>query len=396
MFPTRWKSVAVAVLGVGLLASLVALPARTKEEAPRKVTLLRVPDKGIQPQVAVDSKGIVHLIYFKGDPAGGDVFYVRSADGVKFSAPLRVNSQPGSVIAIGNIRGAHLALGKNDRVHVAWMGAHKAQPRAPGEATPMLYTRLNDAGTAFEQQRNVIQSAVGLDGGGSLAADKSGNVYVVWHAPKPGMKGEGNRCVWVATSTDEGKTFAAEKIAFAEPTGACGCCGMRAFADGKGTLCILYRSAAETVHRDMYLLVAGNKHGANFQGFNLQKWNTNTCPMSSAAFFEGPEGVLAAWETEGQVSFARLDPATGKPGPFTAAPGKTRGRKHPVVTANGKGETLFAWTEGMDWNRGGAVAWQLYDRTGAPTAEHGRADGVPTWSLAAVFVRPDGRFTIVY
>ena len=44
----------------------------------------------------------------------------------------------------------------------------------------MLYTRLNDTGDAFEPQRNVIQKRVGLDGGGSVAADlnlKSGLTF---------------------------------------------------------------------------------------------------------------------------------------------------------------------------------------------------------------------------
>ena len=69
------------------------------------VKMVRVPDAGIQPQAAVDDKGVIHLIYFKGDPAKGDIFYVHSADGgATFSAPVRVNSQPGSAIAIGTIR----------------------------------------------------------------------------------------------------------------------------------------------------------------------------------------------------------------------------------------------------------------------------------------------------
>src|SRR5262249_21185542 len=126
-----------------------------------KTTLLRAPDHGIQPQVAVDAKGVVHLLYFKGDPAGGDVFYATSKDGAHFGHPLRVNSQAGSAIALGAIRGAQLALGKDGRVHVAWSGSHSALPAAPGKAVPMLYARLDDKGSAFEPQRNLIQSAVG-------------------------------------------------------------------------------------------------------------------------------------------------------------------------------------------------------------------------------------------
>src|SRR5262245_42808241 len=136
----------------------------------KRVTLFRTPDGGIQPQ-AVMQTGILHLIYFKGDPGHGDVFYVKSQDaGQTFTKPLRVNSHPGSVIATGNVRGAHLTIGAEGRAHVAWMGSGKAEPKAAGGASPMLYARLNDAGDAFEPQRNLIQNAVGLDGGGSIAA----------------------------------------------------------------------------------------------------------------------------------------------------------------------------------------------------------------------------------
>jgi hypothetical protein len=384
-----------ATVFVGLAALTHATPAAEKPASAAKVDLLRVPDGGIQPQVAVDGKGVVHLVYYKGPAGGGDLFYVHSADGRTFSQPLRVNTVAGSAMAIGNVRGAHLAVGKGGRPHVAWMGSDKARPRAPRDATPMLYTRLDDKGTAFEPERNVIRSAIGLDGGASVAADAAGNVTVAWHAPAPGEKGEQVRGVWVARSADDGKTFAPEEAAFDEATGACGCCGMRAFADKRGAVYVLYRAAKEGVHRDMYLLTSA-KPGAPFRGVDLQGWEINACPMSTAAFAEGPGGVLAAWETKGQVYFATVDPATGKPSAPRAAPGDARGRKHPSVAGNMQGEILLAWTEGMGWEKGGALAWQVYDKDGKPTGAKGRVDGVPTWSLVAAFARPDGGFTILY
>jgi hypothetical protein len=356
----------------------------------------RVPDDGIQPQVGVDGNGIVHLIYFKGDPGAGDIFYAHSENaGSTFSRPLRVNSQPGSAIAVGNIRGAHLAVGKNGRVHVAWNGSVKAEPKGPKGALPMLYARLHDTGTAFEPQRNIIQSAFGLDGGGSVAADESGNVYVAWHAPTPGGTGEDQRRVWIAHSSDAGQSFSREKAAYSQPTGACGCCGLRTFADTKGSVYLLYRSATEQVHRDMNLLISTD-HGAQFQGEDISPWEIGGCPMSAAAFAESGSGVLAAWETKGQVYYTRIDPQTGKRAQPVGAPGSSRGRKYPAVAGNAKGETILVWTEGMGWNRGGSLAWQVYDQTGKPTSEKGTADGVPTWSLVAVFARPDGGFTVIY
>jgi hypothetical protein len=405
MLPTKLTMVTTrlgvvwAIGGAALVISSAGTPqvlaadGAEKAARPVKVILQRVPDHGIQPQIVRDSRGLVHLIYFRGDPAAGDIFYARSRDNGHFSHALQVNTRAGSAIAIGNIRGAHLAVGKEGRVHVAWMGSDKA--KAHGVATPMLYTRLNDAGTAFEPERDIIQAAVGLDGGGSVCADELGNVWVAWHAPEPGARGEENRRVWLAQSADLGKTFGPEQAVSPEATGVCGCCGMRALSDRKGKVYLLYRSAMGGINRDTYLLVSGER-GEKFHSDKVQKWNLASCPMSSFALAETPGRVLAAWETEGQVFFAWIDPLTGKRSDLVAAPGDAKGRKHPVVAGNSQGQTILVWTEGMGWERGGAVAWQVFDSAGKPTADRGRATGVPVWSLVAVFARADGGFTILY
>ena len=357
------------------------------------IRLERVPGGGIQPQVAVAPDGTVHLIYFAGDPMAGDIFYAASHDGgATFSKPIRVNTHPGSAIAVGNIRGAHIALGRNGRVHVAWDGSKDAQPKGPNGALPMVYTRLNDKGTAFEPERNVIRTAYGLDGGGSLAADRAGNVYVFWHAPAPGTKGEENRHVWVARSTDDGKTFAPEMLATDKPTGACGCCGLNAAAAANGDVFAFYRSATNTVHRDMYLL-ASHDYGRTFSAEKIDDWEIGACVMSSVAFYPAKSETLAAWETKGQIHFGRID---ANPTRFHSAPGDGDKRKHPTIATAADGHTIVAWTEGMGWKKGGSLAWQVYDSNFQAVGETGHADGVPVWSLIAAFPRSDGGFTILY
>ncbi|MGH9697441.1 MAG: hypothetical protein ACRD5Z_25075, partial [Bryobacteraceae bacterium] len=321
----------------------------TAVHKPAPVQLIRVPEGGIQPQAVTDAKGIVHVIYFNGNPSAGDIYYVRSTDtGRTFSKPIRVNSEPGSAIAVGNIRGARVALGRSGIVHVAWNGSASATPNAGNNKPPMLYTRLNTAGTAFERQRNLIHSAWGIDGGGSVAADRAGRVYVFWHAPIPGKQGEANRRVWIATSNDDGKTFAPERVAWDKPTGACGCCGLDAFADHNGTLFVVFRSAEQMVHRDMNLLVSRDR-GASFQGSDISKWNVGYCVMSSESLTESKAGVLGAWETEKQVYFGRMNPASGALTETIGAPGAGNNRKYPSIAGNNRGQILLAWTEGMGW-----------------------------------------------
>jgi hypothetical protein len=235
-----------------------------------RVTVLKTPNSGIQPQALVDAKGTLHLLYFKGDPAAGDLFYVhRGAGKERFSMPMRVNSQAGSAVAIGSIRGGQIALGKGGRIHVAWNGSSKARSE---QDFPMLYARMNAAGTAFEEQRNLMRASAILDGGGTVAADQAGNVYIAWHGlVKGGERGEGNRRVWVASSADAGRTIERERPAWTRATGVCACCSMKAFADRRGNLYVFYRSAGAGVNRDMYLLVSTDR-GKSFQGSLVHRW----------------------------------------------------------------------------------------------------------------------------
>jgi hypothetical protein len=274
----RVKLMLLAIVLIGLGAALRAheepdnrvVPvdgSGDRVKGPRaKVALLRVPHGGLQPQAVVDAKGTLHLIYFKGEDAGaGDLFYVRrQAGGEEFSKPLQINSRPHSACAVGSVRGGQIALGKGGRVHVVWNGAGTAGTN---------YARLNDAGTAFEEQRDLMRQTYVPDGGGTLAADDQGNVYVIWHGQLKDVRGEDKRTVWIASSSDEGKTFALEVPAWTEPTGVCPCCSTRALADHKGVVYLMYRSAAAKVNRDIYLLSSEDR-GKTFHESLIHKWKT--------------------------------------------------------------------------------------------------------------------------
>jgi hypothetical protein len=367
------------------------------------VVLARVPRNGIQPEAVVDGRGILHLLYFADEPRAGDLFYVRSKDyGQTFSAPVRVNSQAGSAIATGTIRGGQIAIGRDGRVHVAWNGSDAAKPKglinpANGQpSAPFLYARSNADGTAFEPQRNLTTRSYGVDGGGSIAADANGNVYAAWHSlAVGGGNGEDHRLVWIARSTDGGATFSQEQPAWGEETGACGCCGVRMFAGPSNILYLLYRSATAMTHRDMFLLESTDQ-GRTFRGSQVQPWEIGACPMTSMSIASSPSRVFGAWETAGQVYFGEVDPKGARIPTPIAAPGDAGTRKHPRLATNANGNVLFVWTEGTAWARGGSAAWQVFDASGRTTTIKGRAAGVPVWSFAAPIARDDGRFVLLY
>ncbi len=375
-----------------------SLPANASSQSVLPVRAVRVPNGGIQPQAVADPTGRIHLLYYSGDPAHGDLYYASSTDeGQTWSRPLRINSRSGAAVALGTIRGGQMAVGRNRRVYVVWNGSSETEgdgplnPESGKRGMPLLYTRLNDKRNAFEPERNLMIRTFGLDGGASVAADKAGDIYVAWHAKAPGAPaGEAGRQVWLSSSEDDGNTFSAERPATTDATGACGCCGMAVYSASNGDLHALYRSATQDIHRDIYLLTSADR-GGSFSDRELHPWNINACPMSSMSFAEGGNKIEGTWETGGQVYFENI---TGESKPVSA-PGPNKGHKHPRIAIAPTGDTLLVWTEGTGWGKGGSLAWQAYDSAGTLLSEHGSLAGLPAWSFAAVVATRNG-FLVLY
>lgn len=391
----------IQVRRVASFVAAVLLAITSASAAPPEVRTLRVPDNGTQPQLALDRDGTFHLIYLTGDPNASNINYVRTqiADVVSFAdhAPVRVNAHPGSALAIGTIRGPHLSVGRNGIVHVAWMGSAKSEPKAPGKQAPMLYTRSRPDGS-FEPERNLITKHVGLDGGGTVAADDQGNVYVAWHAPGVAKGAEASRRVFVARSTDDGATFAPEEPIIDKLLGACGCCGMELLAPPGGAVVGLFRTATKQVHRDTRAFL--------FQGTLDRHWSatlepseTSTCQMSTYALADvrGRHQFIAAWETLGRIRFGVYSYRDVTADRAHDVPGADRNSKHPAVAIDKDGNVLIAWAVGTGWQKGGSVAWQVFDRDLKPIpGTAGTADGLPAWSRPAAFAAPGGGFVVVY
>ena len=396
---------ALILTGLAGCGTGTAVPRDPHQLKTPEVVTIEVPHGGIQPQAVVDRSGAIHVVYFKGEATAGDLFYTISRNnGDTFSDPLAVNSHPESAVAAGAIRGAQIALGKNGTVHVAWNGSSKAQPRgklnpeqpadSPHNGIPMLYANLQSGAESFSEQRNLMRHTFGLDGGGTLAADDNGTVLVAWHGKATGaLDGEAGRQVYVARSGDNGATFAPEEVAFEGSMGACACCGMKLFADSRGGFHGLFRSAEETVHRDIFLFSAASAN-APFEARKLDPWEIGACPMTSMSFVEGPTGIVAAWETDGQIRFGPI--GSGTESSITTA-SKTAGpakHKYPSLATNADGFTLISWVATEGWKQPGHFHSTLFNPQGE-AVEHQRAPQLPVWSFGAAITLADGNFAVI-
>jgi len=357
--------------------------------APR-VDVAAVPDGGLQPQVAVDRDGTIHLIYFKGDAAHGDLFYTKRRGGAAdFDQPIQITSVAGSAVAAGAVRGGRIALGRNGWVHVAWNGSTPIDRNGHSD-TPMWYARISRSGRA-ESQRPIGVHTRHLDGGGDVAADGAGTVWVIWHAAGP-EDGETRRRIYFERSTDEGVHFGREMM-FETDGGNCGCCQLEAMHHRGGDLQLLFRSAAGGVHRDATWITVGPS--APSPPVALQPWELPACPMTTFALEDTRRGgLVAAWETAQQIYTATLDPlkrTVSAPSPMTG----TGSRKHPSLAINAAGDRLYAWIDGSSFTKGGTLAWELRAADGSRLAWAENAGAVPASGLVAAAARPDGSFLIL-
>lgn len=338
---------------------------------------------GVQPQVARTSDGTTHLVFLKGPAGGSDVMHARRASGQhEWTKPAVVNSAPGTAVSAGTIRGAQIATGKDDSLHIVWNG-----PGSKDQPSSLFYTRSLDGGRTFEALRDLRAGTRALDGGASVAASASGEVFIVWHGALEGAApGEINRRVFAMKSTDNGQTFAAPRNVSEDDPGVCACCSLKAFVAPSGELVTLYRAAREPGQRDMTVLSSKDGGGA-FQHRIIGPWAVNACPMSSASVIATGSRLRGAWETDGAIHTAILDGSS----PAIAV---HKGR-HPALATNSKGETLIAWSIGTGWQKGGRLGWTVLDAGGGLTSQHGSQPGIPVWGCAAAFAEGED-FVILF
>lgn len=370
----------------GCLLGLMPLQAAAQVQ----VLLEKVPEGGVQPQVACDREGRVHLVYLLGEAAEGcEVRYTRRlGDGLGWEPSRTVNREPRSAVAMGTIRGARLALGREGSVQVVWNG--RATP-GQGRASPLWHARLEPGDARFSPQTDLLAGTEALDGGADVTADGQGRVSVVWHGQRPAAQGEGSRLLFARHSGDDGRSFGPLTALNETAPGVCACCSLSARLLPEGSLGVLYRGATPSDQRGMVWLTQANGKPARLQ--RLDAWKLKACPMSSAALLSSETASpLLAWENAGRIRLARL--------PFRAEAVRTldlSNARHPALAQNAAGQVLVACARGSAWAKAGQLEWRLLDASLEHTLAASTASPrLPVWSFPTAFAQPDGRFIVLH
>jgi hypothetical protein len=322
-----------------------AAPSDALAEASERVRVSAEGLSAAEPAVAAGRDGAVYVAWV-GHGAGkeADVWVTRveGASGRPVGEPARVNPKPGEATAW---RGdaPSVAVSAEGAVYVVWT----ARAGEGGQATTLYVSASRDGGRSFGEPARVNDdSAPGVHGMHSLAAGGDGRVYVAWlderdiaaaqdgaHAPGQmskqmsgqmrgpvPMHGEQNREVFFSYSTDDARTFAANRRIAAE---ACPCCKTSLAVSVDGRVYVGWRQVLPGDFR--HIAVASSADGG--ETFNAptvvsdDRWELRGCPVSGPALAAGEGGRLTVlWFTAGDAGAAGLYSAESGDGGHTFAP----------------------------------------------------------------------------
>jgi len=231
------------------------------------------------------------------------------SEGATSGSPAMVNQQTGVATAW---RGDPPSVAVADNsVYVLWT----ARVESDGKKGTDIYLSVShDRGKTFAAAVKVNDDKVpGAHGMHSLAVANDGKIYAAWldernvSAPQPskhagGHHMESNRELFVAYSTDGGKTFSANrKVA----ENVCPCCKTALALAPDGTLYAGWRQVLPGNFRHI-AVASSNDGGASFSSpviVSDDKWMLQGCPVSGPSLSADANGILkVVWYAAGEDS----------------------------------------------------------------------------------------------
>lgn len=274
------------------VAILLSVPTISFGSAPVELARGIAPQHPQQPQVVIDARGTIHVTFgTRVSPDEGHVSYSRSEDGGKtFSHPVLVGTA--AKLALGMRRGPRIAVSGN-AVCISAIG-HK-------DGNIRLF-RSTDQGKTWEEPVTINDEARSAgEGLHSMAASSKGELTCVWldHRNKQSE-------VFASTSTDGGKTWSKNVMAYQSPDGSvCPCCHPSVTYSPDGKIHLLWRNDLGG-NRDMYHAASIDK-GQTFtkaQKLGTNSWPLDRCPMDGGSISIGATGQPATvWRRDKSVYF---------------------------------------------------------------------------------------------
>lgn len=263
-----------------------------------------------EPVTAVAPDGNFYVAWVNHEAKSqADVMLARfDGQGKPAGAPVRVNPQAGNATAWRGDQPS-VAVAAKGTVYVVWT----TRVEANGKKGTDLYLSVSDnLGQTFAAPVKInddkLPAAHGMH---SLAVAGDGRIYVSWldernvQAPKPSTKADGhhmesNRELFIADSTDGGRTFSRNRKVAAD---ACPCCKTALAVANDGTVYVSWRHVLPGNFRHI-AVTSSSDAGATFSKpviVSDDKWVLQGCPVSGPSLSLGEDGALKVlWYAAGE------------------------------------------------------------------------------------------------
>lgn len=304
--------------------------------------------KAMAPEIAVGADGAISLVWIERTAEGEkiaaagaaskdghthlaetDLWYARSADGgATFSAPVRVNRDPGAVWGFPASK-PRVTVSPKGTIHVFYPG--NGRDRAGKPIVLPMYTRSTDSGRSFTAP--VVLGAIPssdnsaiVSGGlanaecfGTMTSDDRGGVYTYWIDTRDMTKEQPNGKIFSAVSLDDGASFGKDFEVF--PADACPCCQITATAHS-GRIYMGSRQVSKAGTRDSVVAVSADR-GRTFAPrvrWGGAAWEIEGCPLKPTALavdgdyvytasYNGGADPQAAWFSRSANGGRSFEPA---------------------------------------------------------------------------------------
>ncbi len=242
-----------------------------------------------QPQLAAQGNSLA-LTYGLGDA----VLFARSDDaGRTWSKPVTVWS--GGHLALGMRRGPRVVFAKKSILVSATVDQD-------GKGGNLLAWRSTDGGATWSRATRINDVAISAREGLHAMAATGDVLFAAWLDDRSGAKE-----LWGARSSDGGATWSANQRIYKAPAGPiCQCCDPSVAMDSRGNVAIMFRNLIDG-HRDMFVAQSsdGGKTFAPVRRLGEQSWKIDACPMDGGDLKLDAAGrPVAVWRRESDLYFS--------------------------------------------------------------------------------------------
>src|SRR5215213_580820 len=279
------------IIGVALiaLAGCNHIAATREPVAPPQPIQISAPGiDAAEPATATAPDGTFYVAWVNHDARQADVMLAHFNNKAEMQGtPVRVNRQAGVATAWRGDQPS-VAVAADGAVYVLWTARFDAGDK---HGTDIYLSASTDRGQSFTSEVKVNDDKVpNAHGMHSLAVAKDGRIYAGWldernvHAPKPSTKAEGhhmesNRDLYLATSTDGGRSFSANRKVASD---ACPCCKTSLAVSVDGTLYAGWRQVLPGNYRHI-AVASSTDGGTKFSApviVSDDRWMLQGCPVS--------------------------------------------------------------------------------------------------------------------